>query len=145
MPLRSSARTRRSSSGDTLRTTHANCPLRRRLLAIAWPLRRIAAIESGTHARRHRVDVLDLGRVGDDRIGVDGIGEQIAVAVDDVAAAAGRLDRVLALALRALHHRVVPNDLQIEEPRFDRAGPQRTDHGADHEPRAERVPPVGHG
>ena len=106
---------------------------------------RITAIESGTHARRHRVDVLNLGRVGDHRIGVHGIGEQVAVAVDDVAAAASRLDRVLALLLRALHHRVVANDLKIEEPRFDRASPQRTDHGADHEPRAERVPPVGDG
>ena len=60
------------------------CPARRS---------RRAALERAANLPRHVVRVVDFGGIGGDRVRVYAVGEHVAVAIDDLAALCGRLDR----------------------------------------------------
>ena len=66
----------------------------------------------------------DLGGHGVDRVGVDAVGEQPAVAIEDLAALGGRRHGAHLLPLGARDQLVVLNDLQEDEPRLDAERPQ---------------------
>ena len=102
----------------------------------------VAALERAADRRGDAFRILDLGRIGEDRISVDAVGEDAPVAIQDVAAARRRLEGIEALLVGARHHLAVLVHLEIEQPRFDAHGPHRKHHRPDHEARADDIAPV---
>ncbi len=104
----------------------------------------LALLECIAQLRRGRRRVLDLGRIGEHRPGIDAERQEMAVAVDDVAALCRRLDRAHLLAVGARHHLVVANNLQVHQARFDADGPDGEYCGRDEQSRLHGGAPVGH-
>ena len=104
----------------------------------------LALLECVAQLRRGRRRVLDLGRIGEHRPGIDAERQEMSVAVDDVAALCGRLDRAHLLAVGARHHLVVADNLQVHQSRFDADGPDGEYCGRHEQSRLHGRAPVRH-
>ena len=109
----------------------------RHLLALP----RAAVVERAAHELRDLVRVLDFRGIGEDAVGVDAVGEHLAVAVDDLAALGRRGDRAHVLPIGARLHVGVIDDLQVDQPRLDADRPQHEERRRRQDARAQRRPP----
>ena len=114
------------------------------VLALANPLDHRLAIlgvavgKRAAQRRRRRLDVAELGRHGVDRVGVHAVGQDVPVAIEDVATLGRRLDGARLLTLGARRQLAVADDLQIEEARLDRDRPEQEEAERQGDPALQR-------
>ena len=85
----------------------------------------VAVGQRAAQRRGRRLGVAELARHRVDRVGVHAVGEDVPVAIEDVAALGGRLDGARMLALGARLQLAVAEDLQIDQARLDGDRPEQ--------------------
>ena len=106
-------------------------------------LRRLAVVELVAHELCDRIRIVDVRGIGGDRIGVHAVGQDAPRAIDDLPALGRENDRLQLLPVRARHHLVVPQHLQIQQAGLDPDGPGGEERRADQQARADGAAPVG--
>ena len=141
MPLSSSARTRCSSSGETLRADVGELPAPPQLFGDGLRARPRRSRQRARRARRPwPPDRRPRDGSATDRVGVDASRRGAAVAIEDVAARAPARSSVFCCWLRGPRdHLVVLEHLQVDKPGFDR---RRVHDARDRPRRNEHAPNV---
>src|SRR5678815_4520086 len=100
-----------------------------------------AVVQRRTQGRDGLRWLLDLMRCRVDAVRVDVEREQPAVAIENVAALRLEDDGIFLLFLRLFNEEVVLDDLEVDEPAFDRHSPGDTERGCDDNAPLQHSPP----
>ena len=116
--------------GDAGRLDRPHLPAHvREVLALAdpighrLPILRVAVAERATDRGRRRIGIGDLVRHGVNRVGVHAVGQDVTVAVEDVAALGGHFHGTRLLPLGARRQIGVAEGLEVHQTDFDHRCP----------------------